>query len=161
MTSTVPQFHPGDENRQLMSSSYEVLPSSSTLKNSDDATAKPPAMTPREKIEKLRRRQQMRALLAIQKQQLQFGNQASVSENSGMEFEGGMFEVNESLGAFSSLEPNSPAEQYDSNTINMTLDSCSVEESVLYQLQDTIAKVGVVLALNICYFLDKLRKLTK
>lgn len=84
----------------------------------------------------------MRALLAIQKQQLQFGNQVSVSENSGMEFEGGKIEVDESLGTFPSLEPNSPAEQYDSNTINMTLDNCSVEESVLYQLQDTIAKVS-------------------
>lgn len=141
MTSVLPQFHPGDENQELMSSSYEVRPASSnSIKNSEDAAAKPPAMTPREKIEKLRRQQQMRAILAIQKQQLQFGNQVSVSEHSGME--GGKNEVNESLGTFPSLEPNSPAEQYDSNTMSMTFDNCSVEESVLYQLQDTIAKVS-------------------
>ncbi|XP_057807826.1 protein LNK2 isoform X3 [Salvia miltiorrhiza] len=140
MTSVLPQFHPGDENHELMSSSYEVPPSSSnSIKNSDDAAVKPPAMTPREKIEKLRRRQQMRAILAIQKQQLQFGNQVSVSENTGME--GGKNEVNESLGTFPSLEPSSPAEQYDSNTISTTFDNCSVEESVLYHLQDTIAKL--------------------
>ncbi|XP_042006917.1 protein LNK2-like isoform X1 [Salvia splendens] len=140
MTSILPQFHPGDENHDLMSSSYEVPPSSSnSVKNSDDAAVKPPAMTPREKIEKLRRRQQMRAILAIQKQQLQFGNQVSVSEISGME--GGEVEVNESLGSFPSLEPSSPGEQYDSNTISPTFDDFSVEESVLYQLQDIIAKL--------------------
>lgn len=141
MTSVLPQFHPGDENHDLMSSSYEVPPSSSnSIKNSDDAAAKPPPMTPREKIEKLRRRQQMRALLAIQKQQLQLGNQVSISDNSGME--GGKIEVNERLGTFPSLEPSSPAEQYDSNTMSTIFGNCSVEESVLYQLQDTIAKVS-------------------
>ncbi|XP_047978164.1 protein LNK2 isoform X4 [Salvia hispanica] len=140
MTSVFPQFHPGDESHDLMSSSYEAPPSSSnSIKNSDDAAGKPPAMTPREKIEKLRRRQQMRAILAIQKQQLQFGNQVSASEISGME--GGEVEVNESLGSFPSLEPSSPGEQYDSNTISATFDNFSVEESVLYQLQDIIAKL--------------------
>ncbi|XP_042009987.1 protein LNK2-like isoform X2 [Salvia splendens] len=140
MTSIFPQFHPGDENHDLMSSSYEAPPSSSnSIKNSDDAAGKPPAMTPREKIEKLRRRQQMRAILAIQKQQLRFGNQVSVSEISGME--GGEVEVNESLGSFPSLEPSSPGEQYYSNTISPTFDNFSVEESVLYQLQDIIAKL--------------------
>lgn len=101
----------------------------------------------------------MRAILAIQKQQLQFGNQVSVSEISGME--GGEVEVNESLGSFPSLEPSSPGEQYDSNTISPTFDNFSVEESVLYQLQDIIAKVSLGLSLNISHFLDKLGKLIK
>ncbi|KAH6824594.1 hypothetical protein C2S53_010408 [Perilla frutescens var. hirtella] len=147
-TTVLPQFHPGDENHELMSSSYEVpLASSNSIRNSEDAAAKPPAMTPREKIEKLRRRQQMRAILAIQKQQLQFGNQVSVSEHSGME--GGKIEVNESLGTFPSLEPNSPAEHYDSSAISMTFDNCSVEESVLNRLQDTIAKLDIQIRLCI------------
>lgn len=135
-------------HHDLVSSSYEVPPSSSiSLKNSEDSPVKPPAMTPKEKIEKLRRRQQMRAMLAIQKQQLQFGNQVSVSEHSGME--GGTIEVNESLGSFPSIEPNSPLEQYDSSTISMTFDNCSMEESVLYRLQDTISKVSPRFWLNI------------
>ncbi|KAL1535113.1 protein LNK2-like isoform X1 [Salvia divinorum] len=140
MTSILPEFHPGDENHDLMPSSYEALPScSNSVKNSDDAAVKPPAMTPREKIEKLRRRQQMKAILAIQKQQLQFGNHVPVSEISGME--GGEVKVNESLGSFPSLEPSSPGEQYDSNTISSIFDSFSVEESVLYHLQDIKAKL--------------------
>lgn len=147
-TSVLPQFHSGDENHELVSSSYEVPPArSNSLKNSGDAEVKPPTMTPKEKIEKLRRRQQIRAILAIQKQQLQFGNQVSVSEHSGSE--GGKIEVNESLGSFPSIEPNSPIEQNDSNTISMTFDNCSVEESVLYRLQDTIAKVSPRFWLNI------------
>ncbi|KAL0284737.1 UNVERIFIED_CONTAM: protein LNK2, partial [Sesamum radiatum] len=115
-----------------------LLPMQILLKISEDASVKPPAMTPKEKIEKLRRRQQMRAILAIQKQQLQFGNQVTVSEHSSME--GGKTEVDESFSSFPSLEPNSPIEQDDSNTISMAFDNYSVEESVLYRLQDTIAK---------------------
>lgn len=82
----------------------------------------------------------MRAILAIQKQQQQFGNQVSVSEHSGME--GGTIEVNES-------QPTSPLGQYDSSSISMTFDNCSVEESVLYRLQDTISKVSPRFWLNI------------
>ncbi|KAL8529189.1 hypothetical protein ACS0TY_006585 [Phlomoides rotata] len=144
----LPQFHPREANHDLVSSSYEVPPSSSiSLKNSEDSPAKPLAMTPKEKIEKLRRRQQMRAILAIQKQQLQFGNQVSVSDHSGME--GGTIEVNESLGSFPSIEPSSPLEQYDSSTISMTFDNCSVEESVLYRLQYTISKLDIRIKLCI------------
>ncbi|KAK6163045.1 hypothetical protein DH2020_002886 [Rehmannia glutinosa] len=124
-----------------VSSGYEVpLVNANSSKNSEGAAVRPPAMTPREKIEKLRRRQQMRAILAIQKQQLQFGNQASVSDHSSME--GGKVEVDEGLSNFPSVEPNSPIEQYDSNAIGPAFDNCSVEESVLYRLQDTIAKVS-------------------
>ncbi|KAK6163037.1 hypothetical protein DH2020_002878 [Rehmannia glutinosa] len=122
-----------------VSSGYEVpLVNANSSKNSEGAAVRPPAMTPREKIEKLRRRQQMRAILAIQKQQLQFGNQASVSDHSSME--GGKVEVDKGLSNFPSVEPNSPIEQYDSNAIGPAFDNCSVEESVLYRLQDTIAK---------------------
>lgn len=142
------ESHAGVERHELLYSGYEVPPAdASSLKNSVDAAVKPLTMTPREKIEKLRRRQQMRAILAIQKQQLQFGNHVSVSENSSME--GGRLEADESRSSFPSLEPNSPVEQYDSNTISMALDNSSVEESALYQLQDTIAKVSSRSWLNI------------
>ncbi|PIN09392.1 hypothetical protein CDL12_18025 [Handroanthus impetiginosus] len=148
-THVLGKFHPGEGSHELVSSGYEVIPpaTANALKNSEDAVVKPLAMTPKEKIEKLRRRQQMRAILAIQKQQLQFGNQGSVSEHSSME--GGKIEVDESLGSFPSLEANSPIEQDDSNTISMAFDNCSVEESVLYRLQDTIAKLDIRIRLCI------------
>ncbi|KAL3829790.1 hypothetical protein ACJIZ3_018592 [Penstemon smallii] len=145
--SGLAQFHPGEGNCELMSSGYEVpLASANSLKKSVDAAVKPPAMTPKEKIEKLRRRQQMRAILAIQKQQQQFGNQVSVIEHPTME--GGSIEVDENL---SSLPYNadSPLEQDDSKTISMSFNNCSVEESVLYQLQDTITKLDIRIRLCI------------
>ena len=43
---------------------------------------KPLTMTPQEKIEKLRRRQQMQAMLAIQKQQQEFSHQVPSSNKS-------------------------------------------------------------------------------
>lgn len=135
------QFHPGDGNCELVSSDYEVTPGkANSLKKSIDVSEKPPAMTPQEKIEKLRRKQQMRAIDAIHKQQHQFSNQVAVSEHSNME--GRNVEVDESLSIFPSLDSNSPIEHDDSNTISMAFDNCSVEESILYWLQDAIAKVS-------------------
>ncbi|KAI3448808.1 hypothetical protein Pfo_005473 [Paulownia fortunei] len=147
-TSVLAQLHPGDGNRELVSSGYEVPPgNANSLKKSVDAAVKPPAMTPKEKIEKLRRRQQMRAILAIQKQQQQFGNQVAVAEHSNME--GGNVEVDESLSIFPSLDPNSPIEHDDFNTISVAFDNWSVEESVLYRLQDAIAKLELRIRLCI------------
>ncbi|KAK4414535.1 hypothetical protein Salat_2866500 [Sesamum alatum] len=90
----------------------------------------------------------MRAILAIQKQQLKIlvsGN--SFRKHSSME--GGKTEVDESFSSFPSLEPNSPIEQDDSNTISMAFDNYSVEESVLCRLQDTIAKLDIRIRLCI------------
>ena len=95
-------------------------------------------MTPQEKIEKLWQ-QQMRAMIAIQKQQQQFGNQMSSTEYSAMEGEN--IEAEENLSTVASLEPNSPIEQDDSNTACVPHDDCSVQDSILYQLQDIVAKV--------------------
>ncbi|GFP92448.1 hypothetical protein PHJA_001389000 [Phtheirospermum japonicum] len=124
----------GNNMMNHYSSGYEV-PNANSSKNSEDVSVGPPVMTPKEKIEKLRKRQQMRAMLAIQKQQMQFGNQGSVSEHSSMDGGKG--------------EPNSPVEHYDSNTICTAFDNCSVEESVLYRLQDTIAKMDMRIRLCI------------
>ncbi|KAK4411122.1 protein LNK2 [Sesamum angolense] len=57
----------------------------------------------------------------------------TVSEHSSME--GGKTEVDETFSSFPSLEPNSPIEQDDSNTISMAFDNYSVEESVLYRFR--------------------------
>ncbi|CAO2165033.1 unnamed protein product [Urochloa humidicola] len=53
---------------------------SSSIEKSQDIPSRPLRMTPQEKIEKLRRRQQMQALIAIQQQQQQFGQEGSGSE---------------------------------------------------------------------------------
>lgn len=130
------QFHSGEVNQQPAISSHEVP---GRLNPSTELPVKSLTMTPQEKIEKLRRRQQIRAMLAIQKQQQQFGNQISSTEYSAMEGEN--IEAEENLSTVASLEPNSPIEQDDSNTVCVPRDDCSVQESILYQLQDIVAKV--------------------
>lgn len=126
------QFHSGQASHQHTLSSCEASPGNSNhLNKSQDTSSKSLMMTPQEKIEKLRRRQQLRAMLAIQKQQQQFSYQPAK--------EGGS--VEENLSCIPSLDPNSPLEQGDSNTVCLAVESYSVEDTALYLLQDVISKV--------------------
>ncbi|XP_023879320.1 protein LNK2 isoform X1 [Quercus suber] len=128
------------------------------ISNSENAHVKPLIMTPQEKIEKLRRRQQMRAMLAIQKQQQQFNHQVpsvnhsftqkSTQESQTLPFEGADLEV-EDISNFPALDPNSPLEQDDSNTVSVAVDDYSAEETVLFRLQDVISKLDMKLRLCI------------
>ncbi|PPS15195.1 hypothetical protein GOBAR_AA05393 [Gossypium barbadense] len=47
------------------------------------------------------------------------------------------------------VSPASPREQDDSNTVSVVIDDCSLEETVLYQLQDIITKLDVRIRLCI------------
>ncbi|KAJ0101335.1 hypothetical protein Patl1_05408 [Pistacia atlantica] len=154
----LPHVQSGKLTHQPLLSCNEVFPGKAQLVNkSATAPANTLAMTPQEKIEKLRRRQQMQAMLAIQKQQQQFSHQISsidhsisqkFQENQFQHVEGADLEV-EDLSALSSFDPNSPIEQDDSNTINLALDNYSVGETVLYRLQDVISKLDVRIRLCI------------
>lgn len=130
---------------------YEGSPGGANpISKSVNAHVKPLIMTPQEKIEKLRRRQQMQAMLAIQKQQQQFNHQVpsvnhsitqkSTQESQTLPFEGADLEV-EDISNFPALDPNSPLEQDDSNTVSVAVDDYSAEETVLFRLQDVISKV--------------------
>lgn len=142
---------PEEFKQQSLPSSYEVSPRNVLDANkSAEAPGKPMTMTPQEKIEKLRRRQQLQAMLAIQKQQQQFGHQISCSshsttqncpqENQIQQFEEVDLEV-EDLGTLPSVEPNSPIEQDDSSTISAAVEDNFMEETILFRLQDIISKV--------------------
>ncbi|XP_022764807.1 protein LNK2-like [Durio zibethinus] len=141
----------GEFNQQPLLSCYDVSPGKANpLNRSFEAATKPLRMTPQEKIEKLRRRQQMQALLAIQKQQQQFTHEVpctnqflipkSTQENQFQLVEGTDVE---DLSTLASFDPNSPLEQDDSNTVSIAIDDYSVGDTVLYQLQDVIAKLDV------------------
>ncbi|KAG5539198.1 hypothetical protein RHGRI_019679 [Rhododendron griersonianum] len=114
---------------------------------------KPLTMTPQEKIEKLRRRQQMQALLAIQRQQQQFSNKVSSSDHSVslkchddqiQLMPGGNIEVEETVSTLLSVDPNSPAVHDGLNTIPMVVDDCySVEAITLHQLREIVAKLDI------------------
>lgn len=108
-------------------------------------------MTPQEKIKKLRQRQQLRAMLAIQKQQKQFGHPTSESEHSicqkhtiadQMQPMGGNLKVDNGTSTILTLDTNSPLEQDYSGTISMATDDCSAENEILCRLQDVVAKVS-------------------
>ncbi|KAJ8900298.1 hypothetical protein K2173_024938 [Erythroxylum novogranatense] len=109
-------------------------------------------MTPQEKIEKLRRRQQMQAHLAIQKQQLKFVHQVNCcgqpvprkcsQENEMSNAEGACLaniEFDE-LSSLSAFDDSSPIEQDESSTISLV---DSAEDTVLFQLEEIIAKLDV------------------
>ncbi|XP_048226349.1 protein LNK2 isoform X3 [Ricinus communis] len=146
------QIQSGEFNQSVLSG-YEVSSgNANSVNKSADSLVKTQTMTPQEKIEKLRKRQQMQAMLAIQKQQQQFGHQVSCTgqsiaprgslENQNQHFEGTDLEV-EDLSAFPAFDPNSPLEQDDSSTISLAVNDYSAEDSVLYRLQDIIAKLDV------------------
>ena len=140
-------IQPGKFKHQQLLTSYNVSPPGrNPVNNSTEAPVKPVTMTPQEKIEKLRRRQQLRAMLAIEKQQQQLSQQIpstnhSTIQSSPQKQKGVADHEVDDLSTFSSLEPNSPLEQDDSNTISTTIDEYSIEETILQRLQDVIAKV--------------------
>lgn len=139
--------------RDSVLNSYKVSPDSvkqsNNLQMSADTQARLPAMTPQEKIEKLRRRQQMQALLAIQQQQQKLGHQISGLDKSGFKEKHqdavlSNAEVDENAASFhlqSSLELNFSAEQNDGSKNSMLLDEYSLAERIFLQLQEAIAKV--------------------
>ncbi|ONK78417.1 uncharacterized protein A4U43_C02F18550 [Asparagus officinalis] len=115
--------------------------------------AKALAMTPQEKIEKLRRRQQAQAMLAIQQQQQQFGHQIMGAEDTVSQEN---FQRNKGQGVVksdSSMEENENKlpplglnilhEHDSSQRINALTDDNSSEKTIYYQLQDSLRKLDI------------------
>ncbi|KAL6608011.1 hypothetical protein ACP70R_041074 [Stipagrostis hirtigluma subsp. patula] len=107
-------------------------------------------MTPQEKIEKLRRRQQMQALIAIQQQQQQFGQEASGSDtivpqpysprNKNLDSLGSSTVTDENANkvVMPELLPTSHDEVHKSSAIS---DDPFIEEKIYFQLQDALGKL--------------------
>lgn len=147
-TPVLSHIQPGQIKHQTFLSGSDVSPGSAITKSADTC-AKPLTMTTQEKIEKLRRRQQLQAMLAIKKQQQQFSQisctnqptaQKCPKENQIQHFERDDLDVDD-LSTLPSLDPNSPIEQDDSNTVSAAVQYYSAEDTILNRLQDIIAKV--------------------
>ncbi|XP_023637769.1 protein LNK2 isoform X2 [Capsella rubella] len=139
--------HP-DLKNQLMHPSYEP-PTATSVKMATDVSPRPSTMTPQEKLEKLRRRQQMQAMLAIQRQQQQFSHQVpvvdqSITQNSRQDISLQLVDKTNLQGitTMPSFDPNSSLEQNDSGNFTTAVDN-SAEFSVLYRLQDVVAKLDM------------------
>ncbi|KAK4285390.1 hypothetical protein QN277_002093 [Acacia crassicarpa] len=145
----LPQAQSDLRHKPLLSG-YEVSSNLvNRVKKSRDSV-KPVTMTPQEKIEKLRRRQQMQAMLAIQKQQQQLGNQVpntnkSISQRYLLEMQNcssdGTDPEVEDRSTFPALDP--PIEQDDSSIVCGAIDDCFVGEKILYKLLDIISKLDI------------------
>ncbi|RID54302.1 hypothetical protein BRARA_G01635 [Brassica rapa] len=138
----VSAFQRPDVNKnQLMHPSYNPTTAISANMVTDAASARPSTMTPQEKLEKLRRRQQMQAMLAIQRQQQQFRHQVPVADQSITQL------VDKTslqgLTAIPSFDPNSSLELDDSGNFAAAAVDNPSEFSVLYRLQDVVAKLDM------------------
>ncbi|XP_014501133.1 protein LNK2 [Vigna radiata var. radiata] len=148
------QTSSGDLRQQPVLSGYKVSPGTvNSVKNTVDSV-KPQIMTPQEKIEKLRRRQQMQAMIAIQKQRQQLGHQVPSNSKSSTQkcppkipshlSDDGTDEDLRILPA-----PDPPIEQDDSNTMSVAVGNDFVEDTIFYQLQDIISKLDIKIRLCI------------
>lgn len=143
----VSAFQRPDVNKnQLMHPSYNHATAISVNMVTDAASARPSTMTPQEKLEKLRRRQQMQAMLAIQRQQQQFRHQVPVADQSIAQnccqdnpLQLGDKTNLQGLTAIPSFDPSSSLELDDPANFAAAVDN--PEFSVLYRLQDVVAKL--------------------
>ncbi|KAK7314219.1 hypothetical protein VNO77_39432 [Canavalia gladiata] len=156
--SMLPQAQSGSGvlMQQPLLSGYEASLSAINPVNKSVDLVKPLTMTPQEKIEKLRRRQQMQAMLAIQKQQKELGHQVpstnkSMNKKCAIEMQSKLCDGDdpeiEDLKTLPGLDP--PTEQDDSNTISLAIDDHFVEDTIVYMLQDIISKLDVKIRLCI------------
>ncbi|KAF3794214.1 hypothetical protein EJ110_NYTH07850, partial [Nymphaea thermarum] len=119
------------------------------LHRSRDPSPKPPGMTPEEKIEKLRRRQKMRAALSMMQQQSGFDCQTKLADQAPVQVkpEGVHNEVRDQTKAEmqslenSALEVDSATQESSCMSSMLTEDS-SLEEACLCQLQDVITQLN-------------------
>lgn len=139
----------GECKKKTLISGYEESSGSANhVKNVVDVPEKSLSMTPQEKIEKLRRRQQIQAMLAIQKRQEQLTQHVSghsvaekcTQKNQVLSLAGPDGEVAD-MGPVSSLDPSSPLEYDYSDSMCMAVDDYSVEDTILQRLQDIITKL--------------------
>ncbi|CAM9002735.1 unnamed protein product [Rhodiola kirilowii] len=148
----LPQLHCGVGSLQHKNPGYDVSHGSSLLKTSH-APLKPLFMSPQEKIDKLRRRQQMQAMLAIKKQQQELSYQASgldidhsVSKKHFCEIQIETTNVTENDNEETHIipphfDPSCSSEKKISNEVPRAVNEFPIENSALSQLQDIISKL--------------------
>ncbi|CAL4963495.1 unnamed protein product [Urochloa decumbens] len=150
----VSNIQAGDHQTKLAATSYQTSADSpkhsSSIEKSQDIPSRSLRMTPQEKIEKLRRRQQMQALIAIQQQQQQFDQEGSGSDtivpqaysarNKNPDSLGNSIVMDENTNKVFSPEmiPTSHDEVHRSSTIS---DDPFIEEKIYYQFQDALGKL--------------------
>ncbi|KAJ1257424.1 hypothetical protein BS78_K041100 [Paspalum vaginatum] len=123
---------------------------SSSIEKLQDIPSRPLMMTPQEKIEKLRRRQQMQALIAIQQQQQQFSQDGSGSDTMVSQAYTPRNKNPDSLGCSIVIDENTnkvlspdmiPTNHNNVRKTSAISDDPFIEEKIYYQLQDALGKL--------------------
>lgn len=153
-----PQIHAARSHRKPVLAGVKAHLDFSKHSKPAGTASKPLMMTPQEKIEKLRRRQQMQAMLAIQKQREQYNHHISgadetsslacLQNNQNQDVTRSTAVMEEHAKKLSSSDATSLAEQ-DQSQISSSLDGHTVEEAIYYQLQDAMGKLDMKVRLSI------------
>ncbi|KAF0920173.1 hypothetical protein E2562_033582 [Oryza meyeriana var. granulata] len=123
---------------------------SSSTEKSQDIPSGPLMMTPQEKIEKLRRRQQMQALIAIQQQQQQFGQDGSGSDTMVPQAYSPRSKNPDSIGSSVLIDDNAnkvfspeliPTGHEEIQKSSGIPYDPFIEEKIYYKLQDALGKL--------------------
>lgn len=151
------QRHPNPLSDNLFPDPLKYLKSSGEMPD----FSRPVAMTPQEKIEKLRRRQQMQAMHAIQKQKQQYGCQITCSDTEDSASQA-CSQKNQSQAAITnitgfgqcanklrSLKNILLEEKNEPERVSMLIDHNSLEETIYYQLQESLEKLDTSIRLRI------------
>ncbi|KAK1294739.1 hypothetical protein QJS10_CPA16g01066 [Acorus calamus] len=128
------------QNQLHIASNNSLLDSS---KNLPDVSPRPLIMTPQEKIEKLRRRQKMQAILAIQQLQQRFSYKTTCSDQSATQRSSQKNLTSDATVSDVEVEEsdkNSTREQYVPHNTSTLVDGSSLEEKTSHQIQDALAK---------------------
>uniref|UniRef100_J3L085 Protein LNK2 n=2 Tax=Oryza brachyantha TaxID=4533 RepID=J3L085_ORYBR len=142
-----PQTKPATTNFRT---SIDSPKQSSSTEKSQDMPSRPLTMTPQEKIEKLRRRQQMQALIAIQQQQQQFGQDGSGSDTIVPQSYSPKSRNPDSLGSSVIIDDSAnkvlhsepiPTGHEEIQKSSGIPDDPFIEEKIYYQLQDALGKL--------------------
>ncbi|KAL6884659.1 hypothetical protein ACP4OV_010595 [Aristida adscensionis] len=141
----VPNIQPEGHQTNPAATSYRTSTDSPKHSTSMEKSL---MMTPQEKIEKLRRRQQMQALIAIQQQQQQFGHEGSGSDtipqpysprNKNLDSLGSSIVTDENANKV--FSPELIPISHDDVHKSAIPDDPFIEEKIYYQLQDALGKL--------------------
>ncbi|KAK1319868.1 hypothetical protein QJS10_CPB04g00378 [Acorus calamus] len=140
----LPQIQSGAAQNQLHIASTNSLLDSS--KNLPDVSARPLILAPQEKIEKLRWRQKMQSMLAIQQQQQRFSHKTNCSDQSATQRSSQKNLTSDATVSDVEVEEsdnNSAREQYVPHNTSTLVDGSSLEVKTFHQMQDALTKLDV------------------
>ncbi|KAG0481242.1 hypothetical protein HPP92_012100 [Vanilla planifolia] len=156
----LPQQIHGLRNNNLVTCTFNTNPDCSEPAKPVEPPPKQ-IMTPQEKIEKLRWRQQKQAMLAIQQQREQYNHQNSFAEPTSLQPFNKSTIAMEQHGQKLTSSESSLVEQTQFPTTSTLIDDCIVEENIYHRLKFAMEKLNMAVRLSIRDSLYRLAQSSK